>query len=162
MGDTPIWGAGGYAEEPYGGVAATGYGEDLYRSMICRTYAEVVKYGTEAFRRHSKIKPVLARPSDSDSFFPVFVGAPATPLESVPLGTSEGGEVDLVDPQKGVEETIRFLSDTVKGRGGLIALNKHGVGIAFNTPRMAYAFHTDAQTEMVVGIEPSSSLSSSP
>jgi len=123
-----------------------------------------MKYGPDVFRSRSRVNPTLARPSDALSPFPVFVGSPASLIEQPSKQEEEGDGNDcnsglVVDPQRGVEEAIRFLSETVKGRGGLIALNKDGVGIAFNTPRMAYAFHTDVQSEMVVGIDPHSFLS---
>ncbi len=132
--------------------------------MICRTFTEIMKYGPDVFRSRSRVNHVLARSSDALSSFPVFVGSPAELVQQSFKQDAESKEEDrisglVVDPQTGVEEAIRFLSQTVKGRGGLIALNKNGVGIAFNTPRMAYAFHTDAQSEMVVGIDPHSFLS---
>ena len=44
MGDTPLWGSGGYVES-IGGVAATGYGEDLIRMMISRQSIGFIRDG---------------------------------------------------------------------------------------------------------------------
>jgi beta-aspartyl-peptidase (threonine type) len=43
-------------------------------------------------------------------------------------------------PQVAANEAIEYLGRRVAGRGGLILLDRHGrVGVAFNTPRMAWA-----------------------
>ncbi|UYP45041.1 hypothetical protein NEF87_001326 [Candidatus Lokiarchaeum ossiferum] len=44
VGDTPLWGSGGYVES-IGGVAATGYGEDLMRVMISRQSIDFIRKG---------------------------------------------------------------------------------------------------------------------
>jgi beta-aspartyl-peptidase (threonine type) len=44
-------------------------------------------------------------------------------------------------PQQAAEEGIEILRIKVDGRGGVIVLDGEGrIGIAFNTPRMAYAW----------------------
>ena len=43
--------------------------------------------------------------------------------------------------QKAAHQAIMDLSHQVNGYGGVIVLNSNGVGIAFNTPRMAYSYH---------------------
>ncbi|MHA2033484.1 MAG: isoaspartyl peptidase/L-asparaginase, partial [Candidatus Kariarchaeaceae archaeon] len=45
VGDTPLWGSGAFMESSVGGVAATGYGEDLIRILACKTTIEYLKNG---------------------------------------------------------------------------------------------------------------------
>ncbi|KAH3767106.1 peptidase T [Pelomyxa schiedti] len=45
VGDSPIWGCGGFTERGIGAVAATGYGEDLIRTMISRQVVENIRTG---------------------------------------------------------------------------------------------------------------------
>jgi beta-aspartyl-peptidase (threonine type) len=55
------------------------------------------------------------------------------------------------DPEKAAQEGVKILVRKVDGYGGVIALNAHGdVGIAFNTPRMARAYHHTGLSEPVV------------
>jgi len=52
------------------------------------------------------------------------------------------------DPQKSAEYGIDLLRQKGDGRGGVIVLNHEGrPGIAFSTPRMAYAWMNDEMTE---------------
>jgi len=61
---------------------------------------------------------------------------------------------DGTAPQIACEKFIKHLGDKLSGLGGVICLNKIGeVGLAFNTPRMAFAYKTTT-SNMVVGIEP--------
>ena len=103
VGDTPLWGSGGYVES-FGGSAATGFGEDLIRVMISRQSIDLLKDG--------------------------------------------------LSPQESATKAISLLGQKVNGLGGVIILNKNGVGLSFNTPRMAYAFQTDEDTAVVSGINP--------
>ena len=99
VGDTPLWGAGGYVE-PMAGSAATGYGEDLIRVLATRQAVDYVKAGYH--------------------------------------------------PQEAANLVIKDLSN-IGGYGGIILLSRDRVGLAFNTPRMAYAYQLDNET-MHVGI----------
>ncbi|UYP43998.1 hypothetical protein NEF87_000283 [Candidatus Lokiarchaeum ossiferum] len=47
VGDTPLWGSGGYVE-PIGGAAATGMGEDLIRILITRQALDYLRNGLSA------------------------------------------------------------------------------------------------------------------
>lgn len=47
VGDTPLWGSGGYAES-IGGAAATGMGEDLIRILITRQAIDYIRHGLSA------------------------------------------------------------------------------------------------------------------
>lgn len=55
--------------------------------------------------------------------------------------------------QQAVEEAIRLLQRRVNGYGGLIAIDRAGrVGLAHNTPNLAYAYRLP-EREIVVGME---------
>jgi beta-aspartyl-peptidase (threonine type) len=101
VGDSPLWGAGGYVE-PIGGAVATGFGEDLIRILATRQTVDYIRQGSSV--------------------------------------------------QEAAKETINDLHDKLDGLGGIIALTKEGIGLAFNTPRMAYAYQTDINEEPIVEI----------
>ncbi|MEL6526742.1 MAG: isoaspartyl peptidase/L-asparaginase, partial [Chloroflexota bacterium] len=48
IGDTPIFGAGGYADKGYGGAAATGRGEHAMRLMLSRYVVDAIQAGKTA------------------------------------------------------------------------------------------------------------------
>ncbi|MCY3413428.1 MAG: isoaspartyl peptidase/L-asparaginase [Candidatus Heimdallarchaeota archaeon] len=50
--------------------------------------------------------------------------------------------LETMDPQQAAEQTVKDLS-SISGLGGFIVLSKKGIGFAFNTPRMAYAYKTN-------------------
>lgn len=102
VGDTPLFGAGAYIQPNSIGVAATGYGEDLIKTLISKS---VHQYYQET--------------------------------QSVQVSTNKA---------------IEYLTTSIKGLGGVIALGKKGFGLAWNTPRMAFGVQTDEQ-EAFVGIE---------
>ena len=57
------------------------------------------------------------------------------------------------------QQAVRHLTDRVRGHGGVILLSyapgAAGIGLAFNTPRMAFAFATSDDTGgPTVGINP--------
>ncbi len=52
-------------------------------------------------------------------------------------------------PQLAAEYAIRLLARRVAGSGGCILLNMHGeVGLAWNTPRMAYAYQVEGKAPL--------------
>jgi beta-aspartyl-peptidase (threonine type) len=55
--------------------------------------------------------------------------------------------------QEAAEKVIKLLEEKVKGKGGIIILSKAGVGAAYNTKRMAYAYKTDKMMDTEVRIE---------
>jgi len=105
IGDTPLWGAGGYIDSEFGGAAATGYGEDIIRTLLTRQVVDYMKY-------------------------------------------------EHLSAQDATEKAIKFLKEK-GGLGGLIVLSKEGgLGIYFNTPRMAFGFNTSGnKNDYFVGIE---------
>src|SRR6266536_2795441 len=51
-------------------------------------------------------------------------------------------------PQRIADEAMNYLKDRVNGHGGIILLDSKGhIGIAHNTPRMAWALRTTEKTE---------------
>lgn len=48
VGDTPIFGAGGYADDAFGGASATGRGENIMRFFLCQRVVEAIREGTDA------------------------------------------------------------------------------------------------------------------
>jgi beta-aspartyl-peptidase (threonine type) len=56
-------------------------------------------------------------------------------------------------PSRAAEEAIGILRSKAKGYGGVIALDPHGgIGIAFNTPRMARAYLTSSMRSPAVEV----------
>jgi L-asparaginase / beta-aspartyl-peptidase len=55
-------------------------------------------------------------------------------------------------PEWAAQEAMNYLKQRVNGHGGIIVLDRQGhIGIAHNTPRMAYAYKTVKKEE--VGVE---------
>lgn len=104
VGDSPVWGCGGFAEDGAGACAATGYGEDLIRATMSKRVVDAI---------------------------------PRSP--------------------KGVagacQAAVAHLKSRHGGLGGVVAMDSTGnVGLAFNTPRMAHAFCTNTDPDIVFGI----------
>lgn len=130
VGDSPIWGAGAYLDG-HVAVAATGYGEDLYRVLACRT---AVDYATSHRALPSEL-PSIA--TDESSSFAELATAAAPFAPRV---------------QASVHAAIADLTRRANGLGGLIAIGPDGIGLAWNTPRMAYAYRTSSMDTTVVGV----------
>jgi beta-aspartyl-peptidase (threonine type) len=60
--------------------------------------------------------------------------------------------------QEAAEKAIKLLEEKVRGKGGIIVLTKEGVGVAYNTKRMAYAYKTNEMTDIKVRIEKADEL----
>lgn len=90
VGDSPIIGAGVYADNETCAVSATGFGEDFMRTVISKTVADAIY-----FKR--------------------------------------------CDARAGVDEGIAFLQRKVRGRGGIIVIDKDGnCASGFTTKRMIH------------------------
>jgi isoaspartyl peptidase/L-asparaginase-like protein (Ntn-hydrolase superfamily) len=48
VGDTPMYGAGGYADDTFGAGSATGKGENIMRVFLCKRAVEYMAYGHAA------------------------------------------------------------------------------------------------------------------
>lgn len=91
VGDSPLVGSGGYADNRSGAVSATGHGEALMKVVISKTICDWLEAGV------------------------------------------------------GIDEACRLaiarLAERVDGKGGVIAVNRHGrLGLHFNTTAMPHAF----------------------
>ena len=101
IGDTPLWGSGGYVEK-IGGAAGTGRGEDLIKILIARQTIDYIREGNTA--------------------------------------------------QEAANRVVQLLTNEINGSGGVIVLNKDGLGLAFNTPHMSHAYMTDDMEKIYVGV----------
>ncbi|HMP42941.1 MAG TPA: isoaspartyl peptidase/L-asparaginase [Roseiflexaceae bacterium] len=102
VGDSPLIGAGLYADNETGGCSTTGWGESIIKVLLAKTATDLI-------------------------------GAGHTPAEAA-------------------RRAIELLERRVGGLGGCILLDAQGrVGLAFNTPRMAYAYRV-AGGEVVEGM----------
>ncbi len=55
------------------------------------------------------------------------------------------------NPQKAAEKVINYLERRVNGHGGIIVLDMKGrIGVAYNTPRMAYGYKTVKEEKFFV------------
>ena len=100
VGDSPIIGAGFYADRERGGCSTSGWGESILKVGLARTACDLMGNG--------------------------------------------------LAPRVAAASAVMHLHERVKGLGGCIVLNPAGrVGVAFNTPRMAYAWHHSEGSRVV-------------
>ena len=100
VGDSPLIGAGLYADNQTGGCSTTGWGESIMKVLLAKTATDLIGAGH--------------------------------------------------DPMAAARQAIDILARRVGGLGGCILLDSAGrIGFAFNTPRMAYAYRTEAGLEVV-------------
>jgi beta-aspartyl-peptidase (threonine type) len=102
VGDSPLIGAGLYADDLTAGCSSTGWGESIIKVLLAKTATDLIGAGH--------------------------------------------------DPMLAANMAIDVLARRVGGYGGCILLDGRGrVGLAFNTPRMAYAYRTE-EGAPVVGV----------
>ncbi|MFN8567911.1 MAG: isoaspartyl peptidase/L-asparaginase [Kouleothrix sp.] len=100
VGDSPLIGAGLYADTTTGACSTTGWGESIMKVLLAKTATDLIGAGHE--------------------------------------------------PMAAARAAIDVLARRVGGLGGCILLDAQGrVGFSFNTPRMAYAYRTEAGDEIV-------------
>jgi beta-aspartyl-peptidase (threonine type) len=98
VGDSPLIGAGLYADDLSGGCSCTGWGEAIIKVLLAKTATDLVGAGH--------------------------------------------------DPMEAARRAIDVLARRVGGLGGCILLDGQGrPGLAFNTPRMAYAYRVEGGDE---------------
>ena len=95
----------------------------------CGCYADVEAGAVSCTGWGEAIMKIVMAKTATDFLRPSIVGAGLAP-PSAPLS-----------PHDAAESCVRLLAERAHGRGGLILLDRHGrPGVAFNTPRMAYAY----------------------
>lgn len=100
VGDSPLIGAGLYADNTTGGCSTTGWGESIMKVLLAKTATDLIGIGYA--------------------------------------------------PTDAARAAIDVLHRRVGGLGGCILIDAQGrVGLAFNTPRMAYAYRTAGGDEVV-------------
>lgn len=135
IGDTPVFGCGGYADNTCGAASTTGTGEFIIRSMLARSVCD-------AYERLLAAAP----PSDAAS-------ASAASAAAV-------SDADAIATRAAVA-ALQRMQDKVDGPGaGLIYVSPAGgVGIAHSSPRMSWAA---AVADVAVAPSSGSSGSGSP
>ncbi len=111
VGDSPLVGCGCYADVEAGGVSCTGWGEAIMKIVMAKTAADFLSMGKSAEDTARLCVDLLAR---------------------------RGGDAGRSSASfaSSASSTARSL-----GIGGLILLDRDGrPAVAFNTPRMAYAY----------------------
>ncbi|OMJ08595.1 Isoaspartyl peptidase/L-asparaginase [Smittium culicis] len=108
VGDTPLWGAGGYADGHFA-AASTGYGEDLIKAVMAKSVVDRLQQ---------------CEPSQKSA-------------------------------QECALKQVEHFGSKFNGKGGIISIDSQGnPGIAFNTPRMAFAYRVEGDPRgCVAGIE---------
>lgn len=61
VGDTPLVGAGFYAEDPYGGASSTGHGEDFIRLLLAKRAVDYIAAGVSAQAAAEQAIQLLAK-----------------------------------------------------------------------------------------------------
>jgi beta-aspartyl-peptidase (threonine type) len=147
VGDSPVLGAGTWAEDGVGAASSTGWGESILRELLAFRAVQQIDSVTIELRPPSGHRH-LARSRESLGGDP-----PARELRitwgPVPPGVSETAAA------KAARRAIRDLGRRAGGAGGVILLGPDGTpGFAFNTPRMARGYWIEGMGEPIVEIEP--------
>lgn len=136
IGDSPVLGAGTWAEDGVGAASVTGWGEAILREVLAFRAVQAIDAITIDLREAGDRKPSTGR-------WPITWGP-------VPAGVSE------TPAGKAARAAIRDLGLRTGGAAGVILLGPDGTpGFAFSTPRMARAWWIEGMGEPVVEIEPS-------
>lgn len=146
VGDSPVLGAGTWAERGAGGASATGWGESILRDLL-------------AFRAVQEIDSITIdrrEPLEGRG-----AGAPVArhPIarEKVTWGPVPRG-VGGTSASRAARAAIEAYARRVAGAGGVILLAPDGTpGFAFNTPRMARGYWMEGMLSPLVEIEPAES-----
>jgi beta-aspartyl-peptidase (threonine type) len=127
IGDSPILGAGTWAENGAGAASATGWGESILRELLAFRAVQEIDTVTIAWKRPSRGTGGASSP------------APPHPIASarVTYGPVASG-ASRSSVARAARDAIRAFARRVGGAGGVILLGPDGApGFAFNTPRMA-------------------------
>ena len=137
IGDTPIVGAGTWAEDGLGAASCTGWGESILRDLLAYRAVQEIDTITIPWKRGSAREQSEGPPKERMSWGPV------------PPGVSE------IPAARAARIAVRAHSRRVAGAGGVILLGPDGnPGFAFNTPRMARGHWIEGMGQGKVEIEP--------
>jgi beta-aspartyl-peptidase (threonine type) len=138
VGDSPVLGAGTWAEAGLGGASATGWGESILRDLLAFRAVQEIDTITIEWR------PRRPRPA----------APPPIPHERITWGPVPRG-VSGTPAARAARDAIGAFARRVSGVGGVILLGPDGSpGFAFNTPRMARGYWMEGMGEGIVEIEP--------
>ena len=146
VGDSPVLGAGTWAENGVGAACSTGWGEAILRDLLAFRAVQEIDALTIEWRS-PRPRPDAAEAGSAPSIAPGLVT-----WGPVPPGVGD------TPAARAARNAIRAFARRVMGLGGIILLGPDGnPGFAFNTPRMARAFWIEGMGDPVVEIEPASS-----
>ena len=112
VGDSPLIGSGGYADNTVGGISTTGHGESIAKVTLATRALFMLQQGG-------------ANGNSSSSSSPSSTTQPTTAP---------------VTPQRALEGALQFMLQRVGGRGGMILITREGqLAKAFTTERMSWA-----------------------
>jgi L-asparaginase / beta-aspartyl-peptidase len=126
VGDSPLIGCGCYADCSAGGVSCTGYGEAIMKVVMAKAACDL-----------------LAGASTSEHDSPIHESAGHSNIHSIKNGltTSANPSGESFRAMLAARKAVNLLARRTHATGGLILLDREGnPGLAFNTPRMAYAY----------------------
>lgn len=141
VGDSPIIGSGGYADNMVGGVSCTGHGESIMRVVLARDVLWRLERETEKEQEKTKSKDEKEQERKEQK---------ETNEEGEIEGHTEGereregGEQrkkkKRFGPTEAAEASLSMMRERTGGCGGVIVASKDGrLGKFFTTNRMAWA-----------------------
>lgn len=138
VGDSPILGAGTWAEDGIGAASCTGWGESIMRDLLAYRAVQEIDTVTISWKRpRSRAGATKDAANERISWGPVPPGVTDTPAA------------------RAAQTAVRLHARRTAGAGGVILLGPDGEpGFAFNTPRMARGHWLEGMGEGRVEIEP--------
>ena len=137
VGDSPIIGAGTWAEDGIGAASCTGWGESILRDLLAYRAVQEIDTITIPWKRPMQRGHHQEPRLDRISWGPVPPGVNETPSA------------------RAARAAVRAHAQRVAGAGGVILLGPDGSpGFAFNTPRMARGHWMEGMGRGSVEIEP--------
>lgn len=144
IGDSPVLGAGTWAENGAGAASATGWGESILRELLAFRAVQEIDTLTIAWREGDGRRPAKTEP--------IAVHPIALPHVTYGPIARAGAHAPVA---RAARQAIRAFARRVGGAGGVILLGPDGMpGFAFNTPRMARGWWIEGMGAPVVEIEP--------
>lgn len=139
VGDSPILGAGTWAEDGVGAAGSTGWGESILRDLLAFRAVQGIDTVTIERKPRQKREASNQHPLASEhvTWGPVPPGVGRTPEALA------------------ARDAIRAFARRVGGVGGVILVGPNGIpGYAFNTPRMVRGYWLQGMADPVIETEP--------